>query len=78
MKIEVSEGVLLRTKCYKDNNPCLKGELNNCCKVINCVNGKIHFVEPIVRSYCNNQVSFGDSCFCICPTRKEIFNKFRL
>jgi len=78
MKIEVGEETLLRTKCCKNNNSCLHGELNNCCKVKNCVNGQIHFIEPIIKRYCNNQVSFGDSCFCICQTRKEIFNKYGL
>jgi len=78
MKIEVSEDVLLKTKCCKDNNPCLNGGLDNCCKVVNCVNNQIHFVTPITKHYCNNQINFGDLCFCICPTRKEIFKKYRL
>jgi len=78
MKIEVSEDVLLKTKCCKGNNLCLHGELNNCCKIKDCINGQIHFIELIARCYCNNQMSFGDSCFCICPIRKEIFNKYGL
>ena len=78
MKIEVSEEILSATKCCKNKVSCLNGELNLCCKVIDCVNGKLHFVESITNCYCNKKMPFGDSFFCICPTRKEIFRKYGL
>lgn len=76
MKIEVSEETLLKTTFCKNNNLCLHGELHLCCKVVNCVDGKIHFVKPATNCYCNSLINFGSSCFCCCPTRKEIFNKY--
>ncbi len=78
MKLEISKDISIITNCCRNNNSCLNGELNFCCKIVSCVNGQVHFVEPITKHYCNNQINFGDSCFCICPTRKEIFNKYGL
>jgi hypothetical protein len=48
------------------------------CKVENCINEKVHFIKGVDNLSCSYKMSFGDSFFCTCPTRKEIFNKYRL
>jgi len=65
------------TNCEKDF-ACLKSDGVVCCKVESCINGKIHFVQNVSKSYCAYKMSFGNSFICNCPTRKEIFNKYSI
>jgi len=54
---------------------CLKNENHFCLgNVANCVDGKVHFVNCTGK--CSYKIRFGDTPFCSCPTRKEIFNKY--
>lgn len=78
MKIEISENIILKTKCRRNSNQCLSEHSDNCCKVIDCVNGEIHFIQTLDNCFCHNMRMFGGSSYCICPVRKEIFNKFGL
>lgn len=75
MEIEISEDIILKTKCRRECS-CFNSELH-CCKIVNCVDSTVHFVEPVERS-CNYLHSFGYSYFCCCPVRKEIYRKYGL
>jgi hypothetical protein len=76
MKIEISEDILSATKCCKRKSSCINDELNQICKVTDCINGVVHFVKPVQGRNCEYQQLFGYSCFCSCPLRKEIFRKY--
>lgn len=60
------------TKCDKEF-ACLKESCHPSCKVSDCINYKVHFIEKLDR-HCPYFVHFGFSTVCTCPVRKEIFN----
>ena len=73
--MEIEKEILDKTvHCTKDFD-CLRNN-NICCKVENCVDKKVHFVE-CSEIFCNYKMKFGRSYICTCPTRKEIYNKYR-
>ncbi len=63
--------------CPRDFD-CLNSDSHVYCNVENCINKKVLFVKYVGKSFCNYKMSFGNSSICTCPTRKEIFNKYRL
>ena len=78
MDIVVSNETLRATLNCKEAFSCLKGKATDFCEVDYCVDGKVHFVKRVGHYYCYYQLSFGEAYFCSCPTRKEIYNKYRI
>lgn len=75
----IAQQILDETIHCNHNFECLKNEDHFClkAKVIRTVNGKIYFIN--CAEYCNNyKIDFGNSTVCHCPTRKEIFNKYKI
>lgn len=77
-KIEVSEKVLLETINCEKNFSCIKGNGHKLCNVTECINKQVHFLECSDNSICNYKLSYAESYICMCPTRKEIFNKYKI
>ena len=77
-KIEVSDKVLIDTINCEKNFSCLKNDDHELCKVTECIGNNIHFLECANNSVCNYKLLYADSFVCICPTRKEIFNKYKI
>ncbi len=75
MDIQINNEILKKTTCKKGFS-CLSGNKNEICKVELNVEDKIHFVKCINNDPCNHRRSFGYSFVCLCPVRKEIFNKY--
>lgn len=65
------------TGCEKGFS-CLMGDRKDLCVVEACVDGKVHFIKCLNRGYCSYQQPFGMGHVCTCPTRKELFNKFKI
>jgi hypothetical protein len=77
MRIEIDTNILSQTtECGRDF-ACL-ADTGKLCRVENCVNNKVHFIECRDDAKCNYQISFGYSYICTCPTRKEIYNRYGL
>jgi hypothetical protein len=77
MKIEIPDEILKNTtKCNKSFG-CLKNEKHVLCRVEHCVNEEVYFIKCLNTATCNYRVSFGNSYFCSCPVRMEIFNKYK-
>lgn len=77
MNLQIDIDTLSRTtKCTRDF-ACLtdSGQL---CRVENCVDNKVHFIQCRHDAKCNYQISYGYSYICTCPTRKEIYNRYGL
>jgi transcription elongation factor Elf1 len=75
-KLKVDEETLKKTDRYPKDFSCLSSGGEDLCRVKESINEKIHFVECKDLSHCDYRASFGDSYFCTCPTRGEIFNKY--
>ena len=77
MEIIIDEDTLKSTtKCAKDFS-CLKGQ-NEFCKIEYCVSDTGYFVKCKEHTYCSYKDKFGGSFYCTCPTRKEIYSKYKL
>ena len=71
---EVSENVIeLAVHCKKQHS-CLNNNHHKCCKIVKCIDEKLHFLGTGDHEYCGYKTSFGESCLCRCPVRKEIYN----
>lgn len=78
MKHQVSDGVRkATTKCTK-GFACLAADGAPLCTVEYCVNGEVHFLKCLCDKVCPYQNSFGNGLYCTCPTRKELFNKYKI
>ena len=71
IKNEILEKTLLCTKSFA----CLN-DINTYCKVESCVNNQVLFVENHKNDLCYYRRTFGNSHFCTCPTRIEIYRKY--
>lgn len=76
--MEIAREILEQTINCQKGFKCLKNDDHVYCKVENCVSDKVHFVKCLSGNYCTYKLAFGRSHICNCPTRKEIFNKYRI
>lgn len=65
------------TECKKEFS-CLEGNRTDLCKVKYCVDRELHFIKCLNEGYCPYQYLFGKEYVCVCPTRKEIYNKYKV
>ncbi len=75
---QISQEVLDKTFVCKKNMRCLYDK--EClCKVVNSVSDKLIFVvcDEQCRKTCNYYLSFGNANLCECPTRLEIYRKYK-
>ena len=78
MKYQASDGAQkATTKCTKAF-ACLKENGTPLCAVEHCINGEIYFLKCLRDIICSYQNSFGTGHYCTCPTRKELFNKYKI
>ncbi len=75
--MEIDDKIIAETIRCEKNFKCLSGNLHVYCQVENCINNEVHFIKCTNRLNCSYKMSFGDLFICTCPTRKEIFNKYR-
>ena len=77
MKIEVSEDTIKSTTCYKKNFPCMTGKGEDLCTVEPVIPKGLLYIK-CSNKYCSYKMSFGSTYICICPTRKEIYDRYKL
>ena len=75
--ITINEDVLKKTTKCKKNMSCLS-KSRDLCEVELCVESKIHFIKCGNIEPCNYRVPFGYSYVCLCPVRKELYNKYNI
>lgn len=77
MDIEIDEDVKKSTtKCEKDFK-CLVDNTYELCKVTESVRDNVLFIKCEEDNYCIYRMDFGNSYICNCPTRKEIYKKYK-
>ncbi len=77
-EIKVNPEILKNTTECKKDFSCLSGNRTDLCKVELNVNDKIHFVKCLSDEPCDYKKSFGYSFICICPVRKELYNRYNI
>lgn len=65
------------TKCEKDFK-CLSDDTYELCRVTETVRDNVLFVTCEEDNYCIYKMDFGNSFICNCPTRKAIYNKYKI
>ncbi len=79
MNLTASEQTLRCTDRCNKNYACLSGDTSCLCRVEDCADGRIHFIKhPGTPVHCSYMMSFGYSYTCNCPTRKELYNLYRV
>lgn len=76
--MDIDKEILDKTTQCDKGFICLNNKDHVYCQVENCVNDEVHFIKCLSDKYCNYKMSFGKSYICNCPTRKEIFNKYKI
>lgn len=77
-RLLINENVLKDTRRCRKNFICLTGEGECLCELRYCYNGKSYFIKADNNTTCNYKVSFANHVLCSCPTRKEIYNRYRI
>ena len=76
MKLKIpNKTIKATTKCHQ-NFACLENP-DVVCEVENCIHDGVCFVKCAESKNCNYIVPYGYSYICTCPTRIEIYNKYR-
>lgn len=76
MDITISEQILRQTEC-DENFECLSGETKCLCKVQECLECKVLFIENLNGQHCRHWNRWGDSfASCSCPLRRELYNRY--
>ena len=78
MKLHVSDEIQKATTHCEKGFSCLAGDRKDICTVETCVVEKIYFIKCLNEGYCSYQHQFGSAYFCDCPTRKDLFNKYKV
>ena len=71
------EAKQVTTEC-KHGFSCLEGNRECLCDVENCAGTEVLFVKYLNKGHCIYEQSFGYSCMCTCPVRKELYKKHKV
>ncbi len=78
MKCQASDDAQKATTKCERGFACLKEDGKPHCPVKDCINNQVYFVKCPDGKHCPYQHSFGTEHFCVCPIRKELFNKHKI
>ena len=78
INIEIDEDVKKSTTMCSKDFACISDKDYKLCKVSHSVHDKVIFIECLEMKPCSYRMSFGISSYiCNCPTRKEIYRKYK-
>ena len=78
MKIEVSEDTIKATIECKKNFSCLTCKREDLCTVERVISKDLMYFKCMNKNYCSYQMTFGSFYICICPTRREIYDRYKI
>ena len=71
--IEVSSEAIGETEQCSKYFECLFNNAEGACRVEECIDGDVLFVEYPDKRHCSYMRPFGKSHYCTCPIRREIY-----
>ncbi len=78
MDIRIDKEIIEETTECNKNFSCLTKSRRELCEIqITLFSGKVHFIKCKQNLQCNYKIDFKNESCCFCPTRKEIFNKYK-
>ena len=78
LDLKIDESVLNRTFNCKDDFRCLIGNKEFTCEVVRPVGSSMVQIKVLSQTSCKYHVPFGSSAYCICPTRNELYNRYKI
>ncbi len=78
MKFKIGAHILNETVKCRDNFSCLTGSDNCLCGVDYAIEKEFLSIKPVKEKICDYKYSYGYSFYCNCPTRKELYNLYRI
>ena len=76
--MQIKDDILQRTtKCTHDFS-CLSGDKQRVCKVIGIIGFDMKAIKRKLEIDCTYCLSYGNGSLCLCPTRNEIYNRYRI
>ena len=78
MARQIAEQILQKTTKCLSSFQCLDDERRDICSVEWSLKEKGCFLKIVKPKGCPYKVSFGDSYLCNCPTRHELFSKYKI
>lgn len=77
-KFIIGDQIVKATKNCEKNFSCLKLDDAGMGKVVFCLNCKLHGINCKNETSCAYKLSADERTFCTCPTRKEIYFKYKV
>ena len=62
-------------KCRLDYS-CLNDNNYKPCTITDCVNDRVIFVN-MKKCACSYSLNYGNATVCLCPVRKELYQKYK-
>ena len=78
MRFKVSEKAQGKTTQCCCSFSCLDSATKKTCEILDVTAGDLIFIKGPGMTNCKYCHTYGDSYFCSCPVRKEIFVKYRI
>ena len=76
--MEINKKTINETIHCENNFECLENENYSCLlmKIDNCIGEKVLFIN-CTKTNCYYKMNYGNSIICNCPTRTEIYHKYK-
>ena len=79
MKIDIDKKIIVETTNCQKNFSCLDGNTEKLCKIeITQFSNSVHLIKCKQDLNCSYKIEFEKEKCCLCPTRKEIYNKYKI
>jgi hypothetical protein len=75
---KIAETTLKRTLSCKKDFCCLTGSREYLCEVVSSVGSSMVQIKAVSQRSCKYYVPFGSASYCVCPTRNELFNRYKI
>ena len=77
--IKVSGAILKDTTNCRNSFACLSGETECMCEVIKSARAyNVVAIKPKSIDSCKNFFHLDNTIYCLCPTRNEIYNRYKM
>ena len=76
--LHIDERVLRETTKCANNFRCLSGDKSCFCEGIYSIGSDMIKIPLNPDRLCAYRLSYGYSYFCLCPTRCEIYNRYKI
>ena len=78
LDFKIDESVLNRTFNCKDDFRCLTGNKECLCDVVGSIGSSLLQIKSEFPTHCKYRIPFDSSDYCLCPTRNELYNRYKI